>query len=68
MIFYKKYIDDGADLWFEIDEEKVRENLSRVYSDVDLVMEELGEGHTIRTQFALYKIGAELEEREGEER
>jgi len=65
VIFYKKYIDDGADLWFEIDEEKVRENLSRVYSNVDPVMEELKNGFAVRTQFAIYKTG---EREKGEEK
>ena len=76
MIFYKMYIDDGQDQWFEIGEERVRiclaMYLAMAYGNVDLAMEELEDGHTVRTQFALYKAEREgveenREEKEGEE-
>jgi len=75
MIFYKMYIDDGQDQWFEVDEERVRKCMATVYEDVDLIMEELESG-PVRTQFALYRAereeteenGEEEEEEEGEEK
>ena len=67
MIFYKMYIDDGQDQWFEVDEERVRKCMATVYEDVDLIMEELEDGHTVRTQFALYKAEREEVEEEEEE-
>lgn len=70
MIFYKRYIDEKEDRWFEISEERARMYLAKVYKDTDLVVEELGKGHIVRTQFALYRAGEKGEENgeeEGEE-
>ncbi len=57
---FEKCYKGANEGWFEVDEAEVKLGLADTYFDINLAIEEMRKGHTVYSQYAMYRIGPDI--------